>query len=254
MNTLTEYTREVAASAVALHPVSVSSACSLPLFSFHQPDSLPFPIPSQEAGNASVSSVMEELYHKTNQMVQETSDLFHKLEKDPINYEETEKNIQSKINAITANCERLEVYVFKTPINQRPIAKMRCDQLKYDNKHIQAALTNYQRRRLQREREREERENLLSRRFGNDHTAITVDYTAQEKLSLENSHRNVDEMLHTGSHILDTLKYNRETLKGAHRRLIDLANTLGLSMLQYPLLKKGSHRTSIFCLVECLLP
>lgn len=35
------------------------------------------------------------------------------------------------------NCERLDVLVFKTPINQRPMAKMRVDQLKYDNKHIQ---------------------------------------------------------------------------------------------------------------------
>lgn len=35
------------------------------------------------------------------------------------------------------NCEKLDILVYKTPINQRTMAKMRVDQLKYDNKHIQ---------------------------------------------------------------------------------------------------------------------
>ncbi|KAL0850147.1 hypothetical protein ABMA28_012023 [Loxostege sticticalis] len=181
---------------------------------------------------------MEVLYHQTNQLLQEASDLFHKLEKDPTNCDEIENAIQSKINAVTANCEKLDIYVFKTPINQRPMAKMRVDQLKYDNKHIQASLVNAQNKRRRREQELADREQLLSRRFGHDHTAITVDYMAQEQTSLVNSHRHVDEMLHTGSNILDTLRYNRDTLKGAHRRLIDLANTLGLSNATISLIER----------------
>lgn len=172
---------------------------------------------------------MEALYHQTNQILQETTELFHKLERDPKNAEEIEKAIQNKINIINSNCEKLDIFVFKTPINNRPMAKMRVDQLKYDSKHIQASLQNAQNKRCRREQEFAEREQLLSRRFGHDHTSITVDYLNQEQISLQNSHRNVDEMLHTGSNILETLKYNRETIKGAHRRIIDLANTLGLS-------------------------
>lgn len=38
--------------------------------------------------------------------------------------------------------------------------------------------------------------------------------------------------------MLDTLKYNRETLKGAHRRIIDLANTLGLSNATISLIER----------------
>ncbi|CAG9782993.1 unnamed protein product [Diatraea saccharalis] len=181
---------------------------------------------------------METLYHQTNQLLQEATDLFLKLEKEAANSDEIENAIQSKINAINANCEKLDIFVFKTPINQRPMAKMRVDQLKYDNKHIQASLTNAQNKRQRREQERADREQLLSRRFGHDHTAITVDYLAQEQTSLVNSHRNVDEMLHTGSSILETLRYNRETLKGAHRKLIDLANTLGLSNATISLIER----------------
>lgn len=41
-----------------------------------------------------------------------------------------------------------------------------------------------------------------------------------------------------GSNILQTLRYNRDTLKGAHRRLIDLANTLGLSNATISLIER----------------
>ncbi|CAB3248447.1 unnamed protein product [Arctia plantaginis] len=181
---------------------------------------------------------METLYHQTNQLIQETSELFQKLERDPSNFKDIENAIQSKINAISANCEKLDIYVYKTPVNQRPMAKMRVDQLKYDNRHIQASLANSQTKRQRREQELYDRDQLLSRRFGHDHTAINVDYIGQEQVSLQNSHRNVDEMIHTGTSILETLKYNRETLKGAHRRIIDLANTLGLSNATISLIEK----------------
>lgn len=64
---------------------------------------------------------------------------------------------------------------------------------------FQASLNNAQNRRRRREQELAEREQLLSRRFGpgHDHT-VTVDFLAQEQQSLHSSHRNVDEMLHTG--------------------------------------------------------
>ena len=66
------------------------------------------------------------------------------------------------------------------------------------NYYFQASLSTARSKRLRREQEKDEREQLLNRRFGHDHTAITVDYLAQEQNSLQNSHRNVDEMLHTG--------------------------------------------------------
>lgn len=45
---------------------------------------------------------MEALYHQTNQLIQETSDLFNRLQKDIHNNEDIENSIQSKINAISA--------------------------------------------------------------------------------------------------------------------------------------------------------
>lgn len=42
----------------------------------------------------------------------------------------------------------------------------------------------------------------------------------------------------SGTSMLETLKYNRETIKGAHRRMIDLANTLGLSNATISLIER----------------
>lgn len=123
------------------------------------------------------------------------------------------------------------MYVFKIPIAHRQNAKMRCDQLKYDSKHLQAALASYQQKRLRKEAASREREELLNRRFAPnpDVTAINIDYSIQHQNSLQNAHRGVDEMLHTGVNALESLRNQRMTLKGAHRRIMDMANTLGLS-------------------------
>ena len=139
-----------------------------------------------------------------------------------------------------SNCEKLDVYLYKVPIDQRPNAKMRCDQLKYDARHLQAALAASQQKRARREAAASEREQLLSRRFAPnpDLTTINIDYAIQHQNSLQNSHKGIDEMLHTGANALDSLRSQRLTLKGAHRRIMDMANTLGLSNHTMRLIEK----------------
>lgn len=45
---------------------------------------------------------MEVLYHQTNQIIHEATELFQKLDSDPSNHVAAESAIQSKINAINA--------------------------------------------------------------------------------------------------------------------------------------------------------
>lgn len=45
---------------------------------------------------------MDTLYHQTNQLLQDVSDLFIRLEKETTNQEAIENDIQAKINAISA--------------------------------------------------------------------------------------------------------------------------------------------------------
>lgn len=95
---------------------------------------------------------------------------------------------------------------------------------------FQSALQSWQQKKERRDREKNEREQLLSRRFtSNSETSIDIDYSLQHNNSMLNAHRGVDDMLMTGSSALDNLKAQRDKLKGAHKRILDIGNTLGLS-------------------------
>lgn len=113
---------------------------------------------------------------------------------------------------------------------QRQAAKMRVDQLKYDVRHLQAAIQSYQTKKQRQLQEETEREQLLNRRFSpNSETAIDLDYSLQHHNQLQNAHQGVDDMLYTGANMLDNLRSQRDTLKGARARIMDIGQTLGLS-------------------------
>lgn len=140
--------------------------------------------------------------------------------------------IDKKIKCVFSysNCDRLDILCSKGPLTQRQNAKMRVDQLKYDSKHLDAALNSWRCMVQKKVREAAEREELLSRKFTtNDHVDIMIDHSLQHNNQIHNAMRGVDDLLQQGSGILDNLKSQRYTLKGAHKRLIDVGNTLGLS-------------------------
>lgn len=85
--------------------------------------------------------------------------------------------------------------------------------------------------RYQKEEESKEREALLSRNFTTNDadTAIMMDHSLQQNQNLYSANKEVGEMLNSGSDILSNLKEQRMTLKGAHKKILDVANTLGLS-------------------------
>ncbi|KAK1119144.1 hypothetical protein K0M31_013641 [Melipona bicolor] len=198
---------------------------------------------------------METLYHQTNKLVQETQHLFSLLEKKTPNLDvkEIENSIESKINLINSNCERLDVLCLKGPIFQRQNAKMRVDQLKYDSRHLTAALNSWRNKMLKKQREEAEREALLSRTFTtNDHVDIMIDHNVQHNYSLRNAIGGVDDLLQSGSSILDSLRSQRITLKGAHKKLIDIGNILGLSKTTMRLIEQRARQDG-FILVGGML-
>lgn len=57
----------------------------------------------------------------------------------------------------------------------------------------------------------------------------------------QSANRGVDDLLYTGSSILDNLKTQKNKLKGAHRRVLDLGNTLGLSNTTIRLIERRAR-------------
>lgn len=189
---------------------------------------------------------MESLYHQTNKLVQETQHCFAQLEKiSTTDTELVEKELQARIDQIMSNCEKLDIMLFKEPVQRRQNAKLRVDQLKYDNQHLQAGLRMFQHRQYQKLRDEQEREDLLNRRFTTNKdldTSILIDHNIQHNMSLQNANRGMDDMLRSGSSILESLKDQRGTIKGAHRRLFDIGNTLGLSNHTMRLIERRAYQ------------
>ncbi|XP_066159211.1 probable Golgi SNAP receptor complex member 2 [Euwallacea fornicatus] len=183
---------------------------------------------------------MEELYHQTNKLIQQTQQRFKVLEGNVSNALDVEAEINENIKQIQSNCERLDLYVYKLPIDHRQNVKMRSDQLKYDNRHLQAALEAAKQKRIRRESAANEREQLLNRRFAPnpDLTTINMDYSIQHHGSLQNANQGVDEMIYTGVNTLESLRSQRSVLKQAHKKIMDMANTLGLSNHTMRLIEK----------------
>lgn len=132
------------------------------------------------------------------------------------------------------NCDRLDVLLFKVPPSQRQSSKLRIDQLKYDLRHLHTSLQLARDRRQRRQQEQSEREQLLNHRFAANSTSpaetcLQLDYELQHHTQMGNAHRGVDEMIASGSGILESLVSQRMTLGGAHKRIQAIGSTLGLS-------------------------
>ncbi|XP_078702292.1 Golgi SNAP receptor complex member 2-like [Branchiostoma floridae x Branchiostoma belcheri] len=183
---------------------------------------------------------MEALYHQTNKMLHEVQNGMGRLEmagQDEVHL--VENDLQRRTEQIFSHLERLDILVSKEPVNRRQNAKLRVDQLRYDVQHLKAALRNFQHKRYQREQEDRDREALLNREFApNEDTSIMIDHALQHNSSLHNAHRGVDDLIGSGSSIMASLQGQRSTLKGAHKKMLDVANMLGMSNTVMRLIEK----------------
>lgn len=88
----------------------------------------------------------------------------------------------------------------------------------------------WQQKKERRELERNEREQLLNRRFtANSETSIDIDHSLQHHNSMLNAHRGIDDMLNHGQNILENIRSQGSRLKGVRKQILDMGNTLGLS-------------------------
>ncbi|XP_010559603.1 Golgi SNAP receptor complex member 2 isoform X1 [Harpia harpyja] len=166
-----------------------------------------------------------------------------------------ENEIQARIDNIFSNLERLEILSSKEPPNKRQNAKLRVDQLKYDVQHLQTALRNFQHRRYIREQQERQREELLARTFttNDSDTTIPIDETLQFNESLQNAHRGMDDLIGSGTNILQGLRDQRVTLKGTHKKILDVANMLGLSNTVMRLIEKRAFQDKYFMIGGMIL-
>ncbi|XP_065834800.1 Golgi SNAP receptor complex member 2-like [Oscarella lobularis] len=148
------------------------------------------------------------------------------------NSPELEDEITQKLDQLFSDIERLGMMAAKEPPSRKQSAKLKIEQLSFDCQHLHNMFKNYHVKRRLREQEEKDREELLSRRFttnSSSETSIMIDHSLQHNRSLTNANQGLDELLNSGTNILTGLRDQGSTLKGVQKRVLDIANTLGLS-------------------------
>ncbi|XP_043858066.1 Golgi SNAP receptor complex member 2 isoform X1 [Dromiciops gliroides] len=199
---------------------------------------------------------MESLYQQTHKQVHEIQSHMGRLEtSDKESLHLVENEIQARIDQIFSSLERLEILSSKEPPNKRQNAKLRVDQLKYDVQHLQTALRNFQHRRYTREQQERQREELLARTFttNDSDTTIPMDESLQFNSSLQKVHHGMDDLIGGGHSILEGLRAQRMTLKGTQKKILDIANMLGLSNTVMRLIEKRAFQDKYFMIGGMLL-
>merc|ERR1712107_652986 len=97
-----------------------------------------------------------------------------------------------------------------------------------------------------REQEARNREMLLNTRFTNEasresETSIMIDKALEHQNKLHSTNRYMDDLLGQGSNILENLREQRGTLKGAQKKMLDVLNTLGMSNTVIRLIERRSE-------------
>ena len=98
-----------------------------------------------------------------------------------------------------------------------------------------------------RDQEARNREMLLNTRFTTNEasreseTSIMIDRALEHQTKLQNTNRYMDDLLGQGSSILENLREQRGTLKGAQRKMLDVLNTLGMSNTVIRMIEKRAE-------------
>lgn len=189
---------------------------------------------------------MEQLYRQTIQLLNDIQNHMSKYEvASSHDAQQILQHIHSLFENVNSNVQRVEILVNKEQPVRRQNAKLRLNQLKYDRQHLEAALRNLQYRRLQREEQERQREQLMLTNFQtneSENTSVVIDHTLQHHTHLQNANREMDVLLDSGSSILGSLRDQRGTLKGVQKRLFDIANTLGLSNTVMRLIERRTYQ------------
>ncbi|XP_050235487.1 membrin-11 [Mercurialis annua] len=140
-------------------------------------------------------------------------------------------NVKKDINQIQSLCnemDRLWRSISSKP--QRDLWKRKVEQIAEEVESLKQSLNRHFSRNQRRMTEAQERAELLGRANGESaHVLRIFDEEAQATQSVRNSKRMLEDSLSTGSAILAKYSEQRDRLKNAQRKALDVLNTVGLS-------------------------
>jgi len=188
---------------------------------------------------------MEALYHQSQQLMVDIQHTLPHIERSSGRQaSEIDQSIREKLEQITSNIQRLDLLVAKELPVRRREARLKADQLKQDRLFLQNTITNLQWKREQHENEARAREELLNTTFqaNNRDTTVNMDQHLEHHTALNRIHRSLDDIFDTGAAALSSMRSQKNVLKKAQRRILDVTSMLNLSTTVMRMIERRSSQ------------
>ncbi|KAL2229216.1 membrin-11 [Sesamum indicum] len=190
---------------------------------------------------------LSELYSGSKRLALKVRDSLERLER--LEYTSSSSSSLSSSNAVVAGSSDEQATAIRRDINQiqslcsdmdrlwrsipskpqRDLWKRKVEQVSEEAESFRASLDKYLSRHQKRIQEAQERAELLGRASGDSHVLRIFDEEAQAMESVRRSSRLLEDSFATGVAILSKYSEQRDHLKRAQRKALDVLNTLGLS-------------------------
>lgn len=133
----------------------------------------------------------------------------------------------AELQRVTAEMDRM----WRSQVHRQQIWKRKIEVIAEEAEALRQGLDKYLSRENRRQRDVKERAELLGRHAANEGARIYSEFEADQRdvESAKNSAKMLEEALMTGYETLKRMAEQRELLKGAQRKALDVLNYIGLS-------------------------
>ncbi|XP_054818224.1 membrin-11-like [Prosopis cineraria] len=189
---------------------------------------------------------LSEIYQSAKKILLRTRDGLERLER--LEYSTSTAGMDTElafavkkdITQIQSLCAEMDRLIAAKP--QRDLWKRKVEQIAEEAESLRESLDKYNFRNQKRMTEARERAELLGRANGDSaHILRIFDEEAQAMQSVRNSSRELENANALGESILSSIHGQRERLKGAQRKALDIINTVGISTTVLRLIERR-HR------------
>ena len=144
--------------------------------------------------------------------------------------------MHSKLRELQKVSQQIEsqwrILVVQENSSKRDIWKRKVEQVVEECDQFRVSLERFKSRETRRQAEERDREELMQRVTSDDEFRLLVnqyDAEAGAKMSLQRSGGMVDDLLAHGASVLGALGEQKERLKGAQHKMLDVLNSIGVS-------------------------
>ncbi|CAL0317515.1 unnamed protein product [Lupinus luteus] len=173
-------------------------------------------------------ATLSEMYQSAKKLLLRTRDGLERVERGELSFSDSVHNDISQIQSLYVQMDRLWRSI--PTKSQRDLWKRKVEQVAEESESLRESLDKYNFRNQKRMTEAKERAELLRRVNGDSsHVLRIFDEEAQAMQSVRTSAHELENANAIGEAILSTIHGQRERLKSAHRKALDVLNTVGIS-------------------------